>query len=105
LIEKAMSRIWRPTTVTRTTLVEQTDRAPRRAIRAGDVTVSPWTALAGAGAAAGAAGAATGVTLPVVGAGAGVGGAAMHDSCWTAIGAVLLPPVCPPMVPAGPHHA
>ena len=98
LIENAMSRIWRPVTVTRTTLVEQTDRAPRRAVRAGDVTFTPWTAPAGAGCAAGA-----GATA--AGAGAGVAGAAMHDSVLTAIGAVSLPPVCPLTVPIGPHHA
>jgi hypothetical protein len=26
----------------------------------------------------------------------------MHDSCWTAIGTALLPPVCPMTVPVGP---
>jgi hypothetical protein len=67
LIEKAMSRIWRPATVTRTTLVGHAECAPSLALRAGAFTSTPATALAGAGggagatAAAGAGGGAAGV--------------------------------------------
>ena len=67
LIEKAMSRICRPATVTCTTLVGHAECAPSLAVRAGAFTSTPATALAGAGggagatAAAGAGGGAAGV--------------------------------------------
>jgi hypothetical protein len=54
LIEKAMSRICRPATVTCTTLVGHAECAPSLAMRAGAFTSSPATALAGAGGGAGA---------------------------------------------------
>jgi hypothetical protein len=71
LIEKAMSRICRPATVTRTTLVGHADCAPSLAIRAGAFTCSPATAPAGAGGGAGATPAAGGEGAAAAGAGGG----------------------------------
>ena len=74
LIDKAMSRICRPATVTRTTLVGHADCAPSRAMRTGAFTCSPATALAGAGGGAGATPAAGAGGAAAAGAGGGATG-------------------------------
>ena len=74
LIEKAMSRICRPATVTRTTLVGHADCAPTLAMRAGAFTCSPATALAGAAGGAGATPAAGAGGAAAAGAGGGATG-------------------------------
>src|SRR4029453_13640718 len=81
LIEKAMSRICRPATVTCTTLVGHAECAPSLAMRAGAFTSSPATALAGAGGGAGATAA------------AGAGGGAAGGVQVIAVIAVPLSPV------------
>jgi hypothetical protein len=77
LIEKAMSRICRPATVTCTTLVGHAECAPSLAIRAGAFTSSSATALAGAG---GGAGAGAGATA-AAGAGGGAAGVVQVIDC------------------------
>ena len=75
LIEKAMSRICRPATVTCTTLVGHAECAPSLAMRAGAFATSPATALAGAGGGAGA-----GATA-AAGAGGGAAGVVQVIDC------------------------
>src|SRR5687767_13117843 len=71
LIAKAISRICRPATVTRTTRARQADCAASRALRVGADACSSATALAGGGA---------GVTALTGGAGGGADGGAGGDA-------------------------